>query len=116
MNEVLRALTDTVADRVSELYARGLSGVDACAGTLDEEVSNFSLAIARQNAWESGVALANSRTDLERRTVRKMIDVRAAVLARLILAPNISPTMMNACKRVEEGVWWEVLTAGGPRS
>jgi hypothetical protein len=112
VNEVLRALTDTVSERVSELYARGLSGIDACSGTLDEEVSNFSLAIARQNAWESAVALANSRTDLERRTVRKLLDVRAAVLARLILVPNLSPAVMSACRRVEEGVWWDVLTAG----
>jgi hypothetical protein len=109
VNEVLRAVTDAVADRVSQLYARGLSGVDTCAGTLDEDVSNFSLAIARQNAWESAVALANSRTELERRAVKKLLDVRAAVLARLILAPNISPTVMSACRKVEEGVWWELL-------
>jgi hypothetical protein len=75
------------------------------------ELEHFSLAIARENAWESAVALANSRTDLERRTVRKLLDVRAAVLARLILTANLSPTMMNACRRVEQGVWWEVLGA-----
>ena len=41
VNEVLQALTDEVGRRVSDLYARGLAGVDACAGTLDEAVSNF---------------------------------------------------------------------------
>jgi hypothetical protein len=109
VNDVLQALTDEVGSRVSELYARGLEGVDRCAGTLDEGISNFSLAVARAGAWESAVALANARVDLERAAIRKMLDVRSAVMARLILAPNLNPVLLAACRRVEEGAWWDVL-------
>ena len=109
VNEVLEALTDEVGRRVSALYARGLEGVDACAGTLDETVSNFSMAVARAGAWESAVALSNARIDIERGAIRRMLDVRAAVMARLILAPNLNPVLLAACRRVEEGAWWEML-------
>jgi hypothetical protein len=110
VNEVLRGLTDVVADRVSELYARGLAGVDAWAGTLDEDVTNFSFGIARENAWEAAVALANARSDIERIGVRKLVDLRAAAMARLILAPNRNPVLLAACREVEAGGWWDALS------
>jgi hypothetical protein len=109
VNGVLEALTEQVGARVSELYARGLEGVDACAGTLDEGISNFSLAVARAGAWESAVALANARVEIERGAIRKMLDVRAAAMARLILAPNLNPVLLAACRRVEAGAWWNIV-------
>jgi hypothetical protein len=111
VNEVLVALTDEVGRRISDLYARGLAGVDACAGTLDEAVSNFSLAVARAGAWESAVALANARADIERRAIRRMLDVRSAAMARLILAPNLSPVLLGKCRVVEQSAWWQLLGA-----
>lgn len=42
----------------------------ACAGTLDEDVTNFSFTSARENAWEAAVALANAQSDIERAGVR----------------------------------------------
>jgi hypothetical protein len=30
-------------------------------------------------------------------------------MARLILAPNLNPVLVAACRRVEDGVWWDVL-------
>jgi hypothetical protein len=111
VNEVLQALTEEVGHRVSDLYARGLAGVDACAGTLDEAVSNFSLAVARAGAWESAVALANARADIERRTIRRMLDLRSAAMARLILAPNLNPVLLAKCRLVEQSAWWELLSA-----
>jgi hypothetical protein len=109
VNEVLRSLTDAVSERISQLYAPGLTVVDACAGTLDEDVSNFSLSIARENAWEAAVALANARTELERRAIRRLLDVRASAVARLILVPNLNPIVLNACRRIEEGKWWKMM-------
>jgi hypothetical protein len=111
VNELLRRLTDVVADRVSELYARGLASVDACAGTLDEEVTNFSFAVARENAWEAAVALTNARGEIERGVVRRLLDLRSASMARLILAPNRNPQILAACRAVEAGGWWEALAA-----
>lgn len=109
VNDVLRALTDVVSARVSELYAQGLAGLDACSGLLDETVTNFSFEIARENAWESAVALTNARFDIERAAVRRMLDLRAAAIARLILLPNRRPELTAACRKIEEGGWWRVM-------
>jgi hypothetical protein len=108
VNEVMRALTDDEGARVSALYARGLTAIDDCAGTLDESISNFSLVIARANAWEAAVALANARSELERTGVRTLLDVRASVIARLILAPSLKPHVLEACRRIEAGRWLEL--------
>ena len=116
VNEVLRSLTDVVADRVSELYARGLAGVDACAGLLDEEVTNFSFEIARENAWESAVALTNARLEIERLAVRRLLDIRAAAMARLIRLPNRKPELLAACRRVEDGGWWNAFGELGSKN
>ena len=116
VNEVLRTLTDAVSERVSELYAPGLAAVDTHAGTFDEEISNFSLAIARENAWEAAVALANARADIERSVIKRLLDVRASAVAHLILVPNLNPVVLGACRRIEEGRWWKMATAAAMRS
>jgi hypothetical protein len=109
VNGVLRSLTDAVATRVSDLYAAGLAGLDACAGMLDEEVTNFSFEIARESAWESAVALSNARLDIERAAVRRLLDVRAAAMARLIRLPNRKPALLAACRKIEDGGWWTAI-------
>jgi hypothetical protein len=109
VNGVLRSLTDAVADRVAELYAEGLAGLDACAGLLDEEITNFSFEVARENAWESAVALSNARFEIERAAIRRLLDIRSAAMARLILLPNRRPELLTACQRVEAGGWWRAV-------
>ena len=109
VNNVLRSLTDVVSERVSELYAEGLAGLDACSGLLDEAVTNFSFEVARENAWESAVALTNARFDVERVAVRRLLDLRAAAIARLILVPNRRSELTAACRKIEDGGWWRVL-------
>jgi uncharacterized protein DUF5995 len=111
VNDVLQTITDAVSERISELYAPGLAVVDACGGTFDEDVSNFSIGIARENAWEAAVALANARADLERRAIRRLLDVRASAVARLILVPNLNPVVIGVCRRIEEGRWWKMVSA-----
>jgi hypothetical protein len=109
VNDVLRSLTDAVAERISDLYAEGLAGADACAGMLDEAVTNFSFEVARESAWESAVALTNARLEIERAAFRRLLDVRAAALARLIRLPNRKPELLAACRRIEDGGWWTAL-------
>ena len=111
VNEVLRATSDAVSDQVSELYARGLAGVDVLAGTFDEKVSNFSLTVARARAWDAAVALAGARSGVERRAIGRELDLQSSARALLILAPNLSPALMEACRQVESGAWWDVLQA-----
>ena len=69
------------------------------------------MAVARAGAWESAVALANARADIERRAIRRMLDLRSAVMARLILAPNLNPVLLAKCRVVEQSAWWNCSSA-----
>ena len=51
---------------------------------------------------ESAVSLTNARSPIEQRLVSKLIGSRAAVMARLLLAPTASPAFMRACHRLEQ--------------
>jgi hypothetical protein len=42
----------------------------------------FRIVVARENAWETAVALANARNDLERVAIRGALDFRAGVVTR----------------------------------
>jgi hypothetical protein len=112
VNAVLAAVTERATERIASLYAPGLTAMDDCAGQLDEMLSLFSLNLARESAWESAVALANARNAVERRLATTLISARAAALARLLLSPSCSPSLVAACRRLEAGSHW--LTLVGP--
>jgi hypothetical protein len=113
VNAVLGAVTERATARLSALYAPGLAGLDDFAGELDEMLSQFSLDAARDSAWEAAVALANARDGLERALTSKAISSRAALLARLLLAPSKSRGFVVVCSRLEQGLDWPALLAGG---
>lgn len=106
VNAVLASVTDRASERIAALYAPGLTTLDDCAGQLDEMISLFSLDVARDSAWESAVALTNSRNDIERRFASTLIGARAAGMARLLLAPSRNQQLVSACRRLESGVQW----------
>ena len=103
VNAVLGSVTERATLQISTLYAPGIAGLDAVGGDLDEMVSAFSLEVARESAWESALSLANARDDGERNRAMAMIGVRAATLARLLLAPSSNPRLVAACRVVERG-------------
>jgi hypothetical protein len=109
VNAVLGSVTERATERLAALYAPGFTSLDACARGLDEIASAFSLEIARESAWESAVALANARSAIERALATKLISTRAAVLARLLLAPSRNPAFVAACQRLEQGSHWLAL-------
>ena len=111
VNAVLASVTERATARIAALYAPGVAMLDGCAGHLDEMLSMFSLAIARESAWEGSVALANARSAFERRLAATVIGSRAAVLARLLLAPTTVPAFTQACRRVEQSVDLAALVA-----
>lgn len=111
VNEVLGSVTERATARLAALYAPGFTSLDECAGNLDEMLSAFSLQVARESAWEGAVALANARDPLERRLVTAMISSRAAVMAKLLLAPSLDPVAIAACRRIEAGPQWLTLLA-----
>jgi hypothetical protein len=102
VNAVLGSVTERATRRIADLYAPGVAMLDDCAGQLDELLSLFSLEVARESAWEGAVSLTNARSPIEQRLVSTLIGSRAAVMARLLLAPTTSPTLLRACRRIEE--------------
>jgi len=102
VNEVLEATTERLKSQVSTLYAPLLQRVDWLAGTLDDDLTRFSIPKARDHAWSFAVAIAGARTDAERTLLRRALDDQAAVMARLILAPvTRHPTLLDAVKKAE---------------
>ena len=106
VNAVLAAVTERATARLTALYAPGFAAMDACAGQIDEMLSAFSLEVARDSAWEGAVSLANGRNAFERALVSRLIETRAAALARLLLAPAASPAFIDACRQAEQGAAW----------
>jgi hypothetical protein len=72
-------------------------------------LSLFSLEVARDSAWESAVSLANARSAFESGLAGRLISSRAAVLARLLLAPSRNPAFIRASSRLEQGSSWLTL-------
>jgi hypothetical protein len=83
--------------------------MDDCAGQLDELVSAFSLDVARDSAWEAAVSLANARSSVERALITALVQSRAAVMARLLLASTCNPAVFAACASLERGSAWLTL-------
>ena len=110
VNDVLGAVTERATARLAALYAPGLPDMDDCAGELDELSTLFSLQVARESAWEAAVALANARSDVERAVASTLIGSRASVVARLLLAPTLSPHVAAACARMEQGTSWLTIS------
>jgi hypothetical protein len=116
VNAVLGSVTELATQRLAALYAPGFTSLDECAGQLDEMLSGFSLQVARESAWETAVALANARRDTERALVKTMNSSRAAVLAKVLLAPSLDPVAMAACRRIEAGPQWLAVLADWHRT
>jgi hypothetical protein len=106
VNAVLGSVTELATQRISALYAPGLTGLDTLACDVDEMLSAFSLEVARESAWESAVSLANAKATGERDRVMTLIGIRAATVARLLRAPSLSPHFTAACRKVEAGGAW----------
>jgi hypothetical protein len=103
VNRVLGFVTERATRRIAALYAPGITAMDDCAGQLDEQLTLFSLDVARESAWDAAVSLTNARSPLERDLSERLIGTRAAVMARLLLAPSGNAAFMAACRRLEQG-------------
>jgi hypothetical protein len=106
VNAVLEAMTLAVEQRFIAEYAPGLAPFPHLLQGLEALAADFSVAVARDAAWEAAVALANATNDFERGLVRKFVDTRARLMARVLLAPNASPELFCALRNIEQGSDW----------
>ncbi len=111
VNAVLASVMERAVERLAALYAPGFTALDRGAGELDEMISLFSLEVARDSAWEGAVSLANARNTLESGLAGRLISSRAALVARLLLAPSRNPVFTGISSRLEQGSSWLTLVA-----
>ena len=111
VNDVLAAVTERATARIASLYAPGLVALDELAGNIDEMLALFSLQTARESSWESAVSFTNASNAIERALVSGLVSSRAAVMARLLLAPSRNPALVAASRRLEERMRMATLLA-----
>jgi hypothetical protein len=112
VNQVLAGVTDRATERLAALYAPGVATMDEAAGALDEIASRVSLEAARDAAWQSACDLADAPGPAHRALASTRVSARAAVLARLLLAPSRHPEFIAVCRRLEQASNWPALLVG----
>lgn len=102
VNLVLERATLALKTEVAFKWAPVLERLDAAAGSLDDDVTGFSIAKARDHAWAMAVAIDATRGTAGEALLRAALDDQAAVLARLILAPPVTIPLVVRSKRALE--------------
>jgi hypothetical protein len=75
INIILEKATDGLKRNVAEKYAPILKRLDRGFGTLDDEITEFSIPKAREHAWSMALALNSAQTDLERAILKRSLGV-----------------------------------------
>lgn len=86
INDILGRVVLAVQDSVDAL-SPFMSLLDKVGGRTDERILDFSIRQSREEAWYNAVLLAG-QSDQEREATIERLDIRAAVLARLIARPG----------------------------
>lgn len=89
INLILEKSTEGLKEKVAKKYAPILQRVDRRFGSIDDELTTFSIPKAREHAWSFAIALTGASSVIEQEILRKSLNEQAAVLSNLIMA---SPT------------------------
>ncbi|GED83274.1 DUF5995 family protein [Streptomyces sp. 6-11-2] len=102
INDVLARVVLAVQDSVGAV-SPFLSLLDRVGARTDERILDFSVRQSREEAWYNAVLLAG-QNEKEREATIQRLDVRAAVLARLIARPGglVRPAL-QLIRRTESG-------------
>lgn len=86
LNDVISGLTDRAQAAINH-FSPALGVLDFLGGRTDEQIVNFSLGVAREDAWHSAVLLTATPTAGLEAAIRA-IDRRAALVARRVAEPG----------------------------
>jgi hypothetical protein len=103
INDVLAGLVDAQQDALSELYAPGISSVDASLGRFDEALSLVSLTEGRAQAWRVAAVLTDADSRVVGRYARWVLRATATGGAAFVRSPALDPALFAALRRVERG-------------
>lgn len=95
INIILERATDGLKQNVAEKYAPILKRLDQGLGTIDDDITAFSIPKAREHAWSMAIALVSAQTEFEKHILRKSLNEQASVIAQLILASSIQNSKVN---------------------
>lgn len=102
VNAVLAGAMLALKTEVAGKWAPVLERLDHAAGTIDDDVTVFSIEKARDHAWAMAVAIDATRGTPGETLLRTALDEQAAVVARLILAPPAeTPVVTRAWRWLE---------------
>ncbi|MCX4911165.1 DUF5995 family protein [Streptomyces sp. NBC_00878] len=87
INDILARVVLVLQDSLGALSPL-MSLLDQVGGRTDEQILDFSVRQSREEAWYNAVLLAG-QNEQEREATIKRLDIRAAVLARLIARPGV---------------------------
>jgi len=105
VNEVLQELIDAQQEALSELYAPGVSDVDATLGRFDEAFALFGMIEGREQAWRVAVVTTDVSLPPVRSYARWVLRTTATGGAAFVLSPSVDPELLRALRRVErEGI------------
>ncbi len=90
--QILSALTDQVKI-VLDQFSPMIKLLDKIGGAADDEVVNFSITAARDDAWQHAEALAMLSTEQQGAMI-SVIDTKTRLLARLVAEPGRALTAM----------------------
>ncbi|GHJ40095.1 DUF5995 family protein [Streptomyces sp. TS71-3] len=100
INDILARVVLAVEDSVGALSPL-LSLLDQVGARTDEQILDFSVRQSREEAWYNAVLLAGQNEEQREATIERL-DVRAAVLARLIARPGgVARPALQLIRRTE---------------
>jgi len=108
--QILSVLTDQVKG-VLDQFSPMIKLLDRIGGAADDEVVNFSITAARDDAWRHAEALAVLSTDQQRAMI-SIIDTKARLLARLVAEPGrVLTAMLDAVHLAESNDVSEIIVS-----
>jgi len=87
INDILGALMPRVRACIGR-FSPLLDVIDRVGGGDDDEVLNFSIQVARDEAWSAAVMLASVHDDARRAELVDSLDRRVAVLGKVVASPG----------------------------
>jgi hypothetical protein len=103
INLILAGLVDTVRNEITEVWPV-LKPINALAGSLEEEIANFSMDIARDAAWQVAQHYATFNTDVQKENFITLRDREVAAFGQKLASPGVMlSSLILALRAFEQG-------------